>query len=340
MLTSYTIRKRKDSGKWQAIIKQKQNQQWKQVQSKTFEKKIEATQRSNQKVNEWQKKVENDYEKMTIKDLKEIYLSYKKDHVKPSTFITIKSNINSADYFDDRLINEIKPHEVIEITKTAPESHIKYMRLFFSYLIKDLEIQSKNPFKAKKPKKKSKTFVLDETDLEKIISYQTDYTTKTVITILFYTGLRISELSGLTNDSITANELIINKQYSQKLNEFTSLKSKNGQRIIPLHPKAKKAIREYQKQKKVQNINNRFIDQKYLVTSTNYNLRKSLKNTPYEGLTCHDFRHSFVSNLIQNNIDLTTVAKLAGDNVRTILQTYTHPTKKQEELSKQAISTL
>lgn len=340
MLTSYTIRKRKDSGKWQAIIKQKQNQQWKQVQSNTFDKKIDATQRANIKVNEWQKKIENDYEKMTIKELKEIYLSYKKDQVKPTTFMTIKSNIKSADFFDDKLINEIKPHEVIEITRKVPDSHIKYMRLFFSYLINDLEIQTKNPFKAKKPKKKSKTFVIDETDLEKIISYQTNPTTKTIITILFYTGLRISELSGLTNDSITANELIINKQYSQKLNKFTSLKSENGQRIIPLHPIAKKAIKEYQKTKKVQNINNRLFNQKSLINTTNSNLNKSLKNTPYEGLTCHDFRHSFVSNLIQNNIDVTTVAKLAGDKVQTILQTYTHSTKKQEELSKQAINTL
>ncbi|WP_262359281.1 hypothetical protein [Anaerococcus senegalensis] len=38
MQTTFTIIKRKDSGKWQAIIRQKENNTWKQVESKTFEK--------------------------------------------------------------------------------------------------------------------------------------------------------------------------------------------------------------------------------------------------------------------------------------------------------------
>lgn len=56
--TSFTIRKRKDSNKYQAIIRQKQdNGAWKQVESKGgFDKKIEATQWANIKVAEWQKK--------------------------------------------------------------------------------------------------------------------------------------------------------------------------------------------------------------------------------------------------------------------------------------------
>lgn len=66
MQTTFTIRKRKDSGKWQAIIRQKEDNTWKQVESK-FEKKMQATQWSNKRSVYWQGKIETDYDKMTIK---------------------------------------------------------------------------------------------------------------------------------------------------------------------------------------------------------------------------------------------------------------------------------
>ena len=72
----------------------------------------------------------------------------------------------------------------------------------------------------------------------------------------------------------------------------------------------------------------------------NYNFKIYLKNTEYEGLTCHDFRHSFISNLVSNNIDVNTVAKLAGDNISTILDKYVHSTKRATELSIKAVNTL
>lgn len=340
METSYTIRKRKDSGKWQAIIRQKENNTWKQVESKTFEKKIQATQWSNKRSVYWQEKIENDYDNMTIKQLKVLYLNYQKTRVKENTFITIKSNINNADWFDDRKPLEIKPHEVDEILSKACYSHIAYMGLFFNYLNDHLKLKVDNLFKAKRPKKSTKTFVINKDDLEKIKSLIPNETVKFICTFLFYTGLRISELAGLTNDCIENDKIIICKQWNCKIKKFTTLKSENGEREIPINPILKSEIKKYKKLNNIININNKLINIKYLNSSMNYNFKIYLKNTEYEGLTCHDFRHSFISNLVSNNIDVNTVAKLAGDNISTILDKYVHSTKRATELSIKAVNSL
>lgn len=340
METTFTIRKRKDSGKWQAIIRQKENSTWKQVESKTFEKKIEASQWANRRSVYWQGKIETDYDKMTIKQLKVLYLNYQKSRVKENTFITIRSNINNADWFDERKPLEIKPHEIDEIILTACYSHIAYMGLFFNYLKDHLKLRVDNLFKAKQPKKSTKTFVINKNDLEKIKSYIPNETVKFVCTFLFYTGLRISELAGLTNDCIENDKIIICKQWNYKIKKFTSLKSENGEREIPINPILKSEIKRYKKLNNVININNKLIDSNYLTTLMNNNFRKYLKNTEFEGLTCHDFRHSFISNLVSNNVDVNTVARLAGDDIKTILNKYVHSTKRATELSINAVNSL
>lgn len=339
METSLTIRKRKDSDKWQAIIRQKQDKTRKQVESKTFDKKMQAQQWGNGKVAEWQKKIETDYDKMTIKELKALYLTYQKSKVKETTYKTVLSNLKNADTFDDKTVHEIKPHEVQNFIINAPYSHVVYMGVFFNYLINDLFIDAKNPFKRKRPKKSTKTFVLDEIDLEKIKSLIPDEVVRLALDFLFYTGVRISELSGLTNDCITSTEIHINKQYSVKANKFTSLKSENGERYIPIHPKLKKSIRQ-KGQSKVVSMDNKFFKHKHLDEKINKSFKKYLTNTEYEGLTCHDFRHSFITNLVQNNVDVITVASLAGDDVNTIMKFYIHKSKKTNKTTKQAINSL
>lgn len=337
--TSLTLRRRKDSNKWQAIIRQKQEGKWKQVESKTFDKKIQAQQWGNKRTAEWQKKVENDYDKMTIKQLKSLYLDYQKSRVKETTYKTILTNIKNADTFDDKTVHEIKPHEVQDFVINAPYSHVAYMGVFFNYLINNLSMDTKNLFKRKRPKKSTKTFILDEVDLEKIKSLIPNQDVKLALDILFYTGMRISELSGLTNDCVSSTEIHINKQWSVKTHKFTSLKSKNSERYIPIHPKLKASINK-RKQDKVVSIDNKFFKYKQMNEKLNKSFMKYLKHTEYEGVTCHDFRHSFITNLVQSNVDVITVATLAGDDINTIMKYYVHKSEKTNNKTKQAINSL
>ena len=337
-LTSSTIRKRKDSGKWQVIIRQKQNGTWKQVESKTFTGSTEAKQWSTNKKAEWQTKVETDYDKMTIGQLKEIYLETKKKEVKHSTFITISSNIKNANWFDDETVYQITTHDIKNVCRNANYSHVKYMSIFYNFLIEELGFKIKNDFYKKKPTKESKTIILTYEDFKFIIDKCKNEDLVLAFSILYYTGIRISELNGLTWDSITNNDITISKQLYMKEPDFTSLKSENSNRTIPIHKELKTRIRKFKLSQKVVSIDKRLFKWKQLNIKLNDTLKVICQDTHLEGITCHDSRHTFITNLVQNKVDIITVAYLAGDNVKTIIDNYVHINKKTKDLSKQAVN--
>ena len=337
-LTSSTIRKRKDSGKWQVIIRQKQNGNWKQVESKTFDKNTEAKQWATKKKAEWQKKVETDYDKMTIGELKELYLETKKKEVKHGTYLTISSNIKNADWFDDKKVYEVTTHQIKNKCREANYSHVKYMRMFYNFLIEELGINIENAFYKKRPDKESKTIILSQEDFDFIISSCDDRVIRFAINMLYYTGLRISELNGLTWDCVNNDELIINKQWTNTAKNFTGTKSKNSNRTIPINKTLKREILKYKASRRVIFIDNRLFKLKRLGQKVNLKLNDICKDTHLEGISCHDFRHTFITNLVQNNIDVITVAYLAGDDVKTIIDNYVHVNEKTKDLSKQAVN--
>ena len=41
-------------------------------------------------------------------------------------------------------------------------------------------------------------------------------------------------------------------------------------------------------------------------------------------ISCHDLRHSAISRLIANGVDVATTAQLAGDRIETIVKVYAH----------------
>ena len=337
METSYTLRERKDTGNWQAIIRQKQGNTWKQVQSKTFVKNTDAKQWAIAKSSEWQKKIESNYDKMTIRQLKDIYLESKKLEVRESTFLTIRSNIDNANRFDDKTVYQISRLEILNKNKTESQSHIKYMRMFYNFLINDLDFKISNPFKTGKIKKESETFVLSKKDFEFLLKRIKYDDVKMGIIILYHTGLRISELAGLTWDCINDNNIIINKQLYDKFDTFSETKSENSARTIPIHSKLRIHLKTWKTGQTVININNRIFNNKAIGQKITNELRRATEKTYLEGLTPHDFRHTFITNLVQNKTDIITVAYLAGDRVETILKNYVHINDKTMDLSKQAI---
>lgn len=50
---------------------------------------MQSTQWSNERSVYWQEKIEIDYDDMTIKQLKVLYLNYQKPRVKENTYLTI-----------------------------------------------------------------------------------------------------------------------------------------------------------------------------------------------------------------------------------------------------------
>ena len=53
-------------------------------------------------------------------------------------------------------------------------------------------------------------------------------------------------------------------------------------------------------------------------------LEKACKACNLPKYTCHEFRHTFISNLIKNNVPLPVIEKVSGDTQQTILERYSH----------------
>lgn len=338
MYVSYTIRKRKDTGNYQAIIRQKQGRKRKQVESKTFKGKPQANQWAIQRSSYWQNKTTTTYEKMTINQLLDIYLQYIKDTKKYSTYTTAKSNLNKFRAYGDYKPTDILPHEYHQISKDMGSTGFR-LRAFYNYMINELGMDIKNHIKAQ-PLKNGNPIVLINSDFEQIIKKVKQPEKRLAMKIGYYQGLRAGEIAGLTWDNITPTILEINKQWSVKEQKFVTPKSKNSYREIPIKKELYVELMKYKTSLKSIDITNRIFPEKYLGIKINNELKRVLEDTKYEGLTTHDFRHSFITNLVQKNVDVKTVAYVAGDKVETILKNYVHTNKNTLDIASKAINSL
>ncbi len=59
-------------------------------------------------------------------------------------------------------------------------------------------------------------------------------------------------------------------------------------------------------------------------------LRKACEAVGIPGVSCHDFRHTFISNLIRKNIPLSVLERVTGDTQATILRRYSHAFESDE----------
>ena len=334
---SVTVRKRKDSGKYQAIISVKQGNKWKQVESKGgFTSNLQANNWATPKAAEWQKKIANDYEDLPIGRLKEIYLEDLKETVAESTYLQAKFTINKFDKFDQQTIKEITPYMYREYKKTIPYSYMSRLSAFYNYLIKELEIKTKNPYKpTHKPEEKKK--IVSHTDYLGLLATIKNEDVRLACKIIYNTGLRIGEVSGLTTKDITKDHIRVNKQLNQRTKKISNVKSKNSKREVPITEELYKEIMQNLKQKKILSINQRIFSQKNPSMILSHIRRRYTKGTKYEKITFHHLRHTYITNLVISGLDLLTVAYIAGDDLNTITKTYIHLTRKNYDIAKDFI---
>lgn len=334
---SLTIRKRKDTKKYQAIISIKKANNWTQVQSKGgFNTKTEANTWAIPLLSEWQNKLENDYEKMTMGKLKQIYLEDQKTRVKESTHLNTINAFKLCNSLDDYILTEITPYQYRQFIKGMPYSYKVKLRAFFNFLIYQLDIKIRNPFRG----------IEEEAPEKEIVDYQTFIDMMDIIKhtdcqmackIIYNTGMRIGEVCGLTIDDINKDRIDVSKQLNHATNKMSSVKSKNSVREIPITDKFYQELKEFITSKKVIGINKRIFNQKYANNALTKALTYYKKDTPYEYITFHTLRHTYITNLVISGLDLSTVAYLSGDNLNTIIKTYIHLTKKNYKIAKKFI---
>ena len=157
-------------------------------------------------------------------------------------------------------------------------------------------------------------------------------TERVVLLTFYHTGMRLSELLGLTADSIDFH-----------YHQIKVLGKGNKERIIPITSDLNDALTEYIQLRKELNptIKNLFINDKAKAISRSkvYQLVKLNigKVSTIHKKSPHVLRHTFATHLMNNGAELNAVKELLGHSSLAATQVYTHNTiEKLKETFKKA----
>ncbi|HFH9834860.1 TPA: site-specific integrase [Streptococcus suis] len=159
------------------------------------------------------------------------------------------------------------------------------------------------------------------------------------IYLLAVTGMRVGESMGLTWDDIDFEncQLSINKTWDiYNQNGFAPTKNQQSVRTVPLDNGTIDLLQEYKAHQWQQNEFNRLFP-----VNTHVYLNKRLKTLVGRSVHIHSLRHTYVSYLLANGIEVLTISKLIGHKDPTItLNTYSHLLKEKEVADFDKIKTL
>lgn len=286
---------------------------------------------------------------MTIGSLKEVYLNYKKDSVRISSYESTKVSLKHIDILEKVAIDELNINHIQNWKKYINEKNLatgykntiyKNLRAMLNYGNKmyDLNINILNKmtnFTNPNEVKKEMLFYTKE-EFDNFISYESDLKWICFFSALFYCGLRQGEALALNWNDINFenNTIRINKSLANRVkgSKFLILppKTRGSNRTIPIPLSlAKKLKIRYNEQKKYTNFSNDwfiFGDIFPLATTTIQKRRdKLVALSGVKRIRIHDFRHSCASLLISKGANITLIAKYLGhDDVSTTLNTYSH----------------
>ena len=239
--------------------------------------------------------------------------------------------IDSVEYFHIRswIISLVE----MQNSNRTINRKISVLRSYYNFLLKTETIKV-SPLKLHKPLKASKNinvpFSIDE--VSQLLDgelFSQDYRgilEKTIITVLYYTGIRRQELIDLKTVAVDLDS------------QFIKVKGKrNKERFIPLLPELISSLRIYLKEKnKIFNQIDQIyffclpsgikLNEGFVYQTVNYYFSKvstKIKKSP------HILRHSFATHLLNNGADLNAVKELLGHESVAATQVYTHGSLKR-----------
>lgn len=226
-----------------------------------------------------------------------------------------------------------------ELKKSTQNYHLIALRNFLKYLTK-LDIETLAPEKIELSKLGDRSIeYLDKDDLMRFLGapFRTSDPTiiqnrdKAILEMFFSTGLRVSELAGLTQDMINL-----------KKDEFTVRGKGDKLRIVFLSDESKEFLKKYLESRqdaspflfiRHDKASKRLAGQDDLPLSSRSIERLVQKYALLAGITKkvtpHTIRHSFATDLLSNGADIRSVQTMLGHSSIVTTQIYTHVTNKQ-----------
>lgn len=334
--------KKDDKGKYYITVSYYVNDKRKQKRKSGFDKSGDA-----KKVGEEiRKKLEKDLviikatgsDRITFKEFAEQYQEIKKSDWSYNTLRLRQQCLNFCDFKDKKLI-DITKMDIAKNVKKLEETYsyntissiLSGWKLYLNAAVQyDHLISAPNYLLKREDSVVAVENVMSIEDATKLLEQIKDKEVQLLTMIAITTGARSGEAVDLNVNDIDFNTGLwtINGQYKYVKGGYKhkqKLKTKNSYRTVPIPPGTIEAIKKFP----FRTIDGYVFGKapSYLGTRAN----DTYKELGYE-ITFHGFRHTYITNLIRSkDFDLQSIAKMAGDTIETITETYIHYLKEMQD---------
>ena len=333
----YIISYKNDSGKW--LQKSKQGFRTKKESKLAAEKRLEELKKTlNYQI------IEND---LSLEELHDIFIKDMSLYRSKNTLDTYTYSYHKFIELKDIKVEKIRTSDlqvcVAEMLRqglktSSINSYVKSLKQILKYYKKNYNeayniptcnLILNKPILAKKR-------AMTQTEANLMLSEMKNKSQFYIVALLCLNlGLRRSEALGVTiYDIDEINMLVkIDKQWIQLKTGgwgFSETKNKKA-RFVPISSFTLKEIKEYVDTNPVQ-IDGRIINHTGLYLSQYMNVELKKYN-----ITIHELRHTYVTFLISQGVDYTSVADLIGDTVEQVYKTYSHVTNDSLKKAKSII---
>lgn len=340
-MASYSISTRQKDKNWQVIVSYKDRYgRWRQKSKQGFLTKRTAKDYGDIIVKEIKENLlltnNEELANMTFIEFTRLYFDDMKDKLRTNTLLSYQNAIKHLYPIHDIKIADITPSVVHSLIQEMPlqtqSKHypLRCLKTVLSHATSHYNLLPRNPVTNSipyKPKTTRKRIVTVE-EIEMYFNNSDSLSQYHVaIKILYYTGIRVGELLGLTWNDVDLDSMTIsiNKQWvrlgASNNHGFGQLKTKNSKRILPIPLILVKSLSDY----KCNSTNDRIIPVNYSSLLYKYISQHINNHSP------HDFRHTYATKLLSNGVDIKTVASLLGDTVDTVIKTYIHYSDEMRE---------
>lgn len=228
-----------------------------------------------------------------------------------------------------------------DISPRSANRKLSSLRAFYRYLLREGVVKT-NPLTRITPPKSGKRLpsFVGEGEMNLLLDpehFNDDFIgfrDRLMLGMIYYTGIRLSEVVGMTIDKI----------------DFSSQSIKvigkgNKERVLPIHPELKKLISQYLSFRDEIKLNK--VEKSLFLTKKGKPIYPKLvyrivkanlsKVTTLEKKSPHVLRHTFATHLLNNGAELNAIKELLGHANLSATQIYTHSSfEKLKKVYKQA----
>lgn len=262
------------------------------------------------------------------------YLKYERNY----SDNTVSAYINDLNKYEEFLKKNILESDAEDLEKylkyiggmqsTTVAHKITAIKSYFNYNIKRGIVKSNPANKVSRPKlAKHLPEYLTEEEVSKLLDVEIkspyDFRNKTILELLYSSGIRISELVNIKTPNYDSEECLIR-----------IMGKGSKERIIPLGDYAINIMNDYMNNYRPL-INKKFTDYIFINNRGDKISRQfifkvikkeALKKGIKKEISPHTLRHTFATHLLKNGADLRIIQELLGHENISTTQIYTHVT--------------